>query len=163
MSPRPPPPQLYPRETSLSTVSEPPRPLHATAFNSNHLPHPLQSGGGYAPRTYDGPSLAPIPIPTSSSGGGSAMPQQHQSPPHSQHIVPTQHSSTPYLSSTQPDANLRRSFLPDRPPVFASPASSSTYSSPASFPYDQRPEHPPTRAPTRRYSHELSPEHRGQV
>lgn len=162
MSARPPPPPIFPRDASISTVAEPPRPLHATTFSSNQLPPPVQSGGGYAPRSYSGRSYAPISITTNSPGGGSPMQQQHPSAPH-QHIPPTQHSPAPYPPPSQSDGNFRRvsmgSYLSERPPAFSSPASSSTYSSPASFAYDQRIEH----ASSRRYSHEASPENRRRV
>lgn len=153
MSPRAPPPPIFPRDTSLSTVSESPHPLHATIFSSTQLPPPLQSGGGYAPRSYGRPILAPISMPTGSPGGGSTMQQHHPSAPHPQHILPTQHSSAPYPPSSQPD--IRRppmGYLPERPPAFSSPAPSSAYSPPASFPYDQPTGHAP-----RRYSHEAPP------
>ncbi|KAF8423581.1 velvet factor-domain-containing protein [Tirmania nivea] len=155
MSPRPPPP-IFPRDVSLSTVSESPRSLHAAIFSSTQLPPPLQPGGGYAPRSYSGPILAPISISTGSPGGGSTTQQHHPSAPHPQHITPTQHSSAPYPPPSQSDGIRRApmSYLPERPPAFSSPAPSSAYSTPASFPYEQH--------ASRRYSHEASPESRSE-
>ncbi|KAI5780191.1 velvet factor-domain-containing protein [Peziza echinospora] len=169
MSPRPPPPPIFPRETSMSAVSESPRPIHAGTFNSNQLPPPMQSNAsGYAaPRSYTGPILAPISIPTTSGGGGSAMQQQQQQQPAPQHIPLGQHSLGPsYPQQNQSDINhgiIRRvstsyERLSERPPAFSSPASSSAYSSPASFSYDQRPDY----GQSRRYSNEPPPETRSE-
>ncbi|KAF8466650.1 velvet factor-domain-containing protein [Kalaharituber pfeilii] len=155
MSPRPPPP-IFPRDPSLGTVSEPPR-----TFNSNHLPPPIQSSGGYAPRNYNGPHLAPISISTGLGGGGSTM-QHHPPAPHTPHIPPSQNSPASYAAQNQSDINLRRvsmgydRILPDRAPAYSSTASTPSYSTPVCFSYDQRSEY----SSSRRYSNEAPQENR---
>ena len=144
MSPRPPPPPIPPRDASLSAVSGSPRPPRVTTFGSTQRPLHLQTSGSYAPH---GLILAPI-------SGGSTMPQHHPPAPHPQHIPPTQHSSAPYLPPSQPDFNngwVSMSYH-ERPLAFSSPVSSSAYSTPASFPYDQQIEH----TSPRKYSHEVN-------
>lgn len=145
MSPRLPLAPNFPRDPPTITS---PNPFHLGQFSSTQLPPPVQ----YAQRNYN--TLTPI---SGLPGGGSTV-QQY---PHASHSQCIAYSSPPYPSQLPPDIHSRwpamnydHRALPERPPAFSSPTSSSAYSSPASFSYDPRSEY----TPAQRFSNDHSTE-----
>lgn len=150
MSPRPP-PLIYPRTalppSSSSTMAESPRPMLSAAFSHHpQLPPPIFGGTPGTPQRFSGPGpiLAPLAIPSSSSGGSALLqpPAQQSKPPthiptHSlpQHVpspLQTPHKLEARRVPTTPYGNI----IPSQP-SFNSPAPSG-FSSPApSFGFDR--------------------------